>query len=136
MPHAHQDASADSDRRWLTGSLAVIVAFMIGEVMVSVAAKSLALLSDAAHMLTDAAAIALALWAMRVAARPTAGWMTYGWKRVEVLSAQANGLILLLLAAVLADEAIGRLIHSPPISGNLVLITALVGLSSMWQRPR
>lgn len=128
MPHTHQHASTDSDRRWLTGALAVIVAFMIGEVTVGVVAQSLALLSDAAHMLTDAAAITLALWAMRLAGRPAAGRMTYGWKRVEVLSAQANGLILLLLAAVLADEAVGRLIHSPPISGNLVLITALVGI--------
>jgi cobalt-zinc-cadmium efflux system protein len=126
--HAHTHASADGDRRWLGGALVVIVAFMLGEVTVGVVAGSLALLSDAAHMLTDAAAIALALWAIRLAARPAAGRMTYGWKRVEVLSAQANGLTLLLLAAVLADEAIGRLIHPTAVTGPLVLCTAVVGI--------
>jgi cobalt-zinc-cadmium efflux system protein len=88
----------------------------------------LALISDAAHMLTDAASIALALWAIRLAARPAAGRTTYGWKRVEVLSAQANGLTLLLLAALLADEAIGRLIHPTAITGAPVLSTAVVGI--------
>ncbi|BDB44178.1 putative cation transporter [Mycobacterium sp. 20KCMC460] len=127
--HAHAQASADSDRRWLLGALAVIVAFMIGEVTVGVVASSLALISDAAHMLTDAASIALALWAIRLAARPAAGRMTYGWKRAEILSAQANGLTLLLLAAWLADEAIRRLIHPPQVTGTLVLITALVGIA-------
>ena len=79
------------------GSLALIVAFMAGEVVVGVLARSLALISDAAHMLTDAASIGLALWAIRLTARPAAGRMTYGWKRAEILSAQANGLTLLLL---------------------------------------
>jgi cobalt-zinc-cadmium efflux system protein len=126
--HSHAHASADSDQRWLTGALAVIVAFMAGEVVVGVVASSLALLSDAAHMLTDAASIALALWAIRLAARPAAGRMTYGWKRVEILSAQANGLTLLLLAAWLAYEAVRRLIEPPQVTGTLVLITALVGV--------
>jgi cobalt-zinc-cadmium efflux system protein len=126
--HAHGHASADSDRRWLLGALAVIVAYMVGEVAVGVVAGSLALISDAAHMLTDAASIALALWTIRLAARPAAGYMTYGWKRAEILSAQVNGLTLLLLAAWLADEAIRRLIHPPQVTGSLVLITALVGI--------
>lgn len=126
--HAHSHASADSDQRWLAGALAGIVAFMAGEVVVGLIAKSLALLSDAAHMLTDAASIALAIWAIRLAARPAAGRMTYGWKRVEILSAQANGLTLLLLAAWLAYEAVRRLIAPPHVTGHLVLITALVGI--------
>jgi cobalt-zinc-cadmium efflux system protein len=126
--HSHAQASTDSDQRWLAGALALIVVFMLGEVIVGIAAGSLALISDAAHMLTDAASIALALWAIRLAARPAAGRMTYGWKRVEILSAQANGLTLLLLAAWLAYEAIRRLIHPPEVTGALVLITALVGI--------
>ena len=126
--HTHAHASTDSDRRWLAGALAVIVAFMLGEVIVGIVAGSLALISDAAHMLTDAASIALALWAIQLAARPAAGRMTYGWKRAEILSAQANGLTLLLLAAWLAYEAIRRLIHPPEVTGSLVLITALVGI--------
>lgn len=126
--HSHGHASADADRGWLGGALAVITIFMTGEVTVGVIAGSLALISDAAHMLTDAASIALALWAIRLAARPAAGRMTYGWRRVEILSAQANGVTLLVLAAWLGYEAIGRLIQPPPVTGNLVLITALVGV--------
>jgi cobalt-zinc-cadmium efflux system protein len=126
--HAHPQASADADRRWLAGALALIVAFMLGEVVVGVVAGSLALLSDAAHMLTDAASIALALWAIRLAARPAAGRMTYGWKRAEILSAQANGVTLLVLAAWLTYEAIRRLIQPPEVTGTLVLVTALAGV--------
>ncbi|WP_052955285.1 cation diffusion facilitator family transporter [Mycobacterium nebraskense] len=126
--HVHGHASAESDRRWLGAALAVIAAFMVGEVFVGLIAGSLALLSDAAHMLTDAASIALALWAIRLAGRPAAGRMTYGWRRVEILSAQANGVTLLLLAAWLAYEAVRRLIAPPQVTGTLVLATALVGI--------
>ncbi len=125
--HGHV-ASGDADRRWLGGALALIVAFMAGEVVIGLVAGSLALLSDAAHMLTDAASIALAIWAIRLAARPAAGRMTYGWKRAEILSAQVNGLTLLLLAAWLTYEAITRLITPPEVTGGLVLGTALVGV--------
>lgn len=129
QPPGHAHASPDSDRRWLAGALAVIVAFLLGEVVVGVLAGSLALLSDAAHMLTDAASIALALWAIRLAARPATGRMTFGWKRVEILSAQANGLTLLVLSGWLLYEAIRRLIDPPAVSGALVLVTALVGVA-------
>lgn len=138
--HSHAQASPDSDRRWLAGALAVIVVFLLGEVVVGVIAGSLALLSDAAHMLTDAASIALALWAIRLAARPAAGRMTFGWKRVEILSAQANGLTLLLLAIWLGYEAIRRLADPPEVTGGLVLGTALVGivvnLAATWMISR
>ncbi|MBB5911330.1 cobalt-zinc-cadmium efflux system protein [Nocardia transvalensis] len=136
----HSHATPDSDKRWLTGALVIIVLFLLGEVVVGVIAGSLALLSDAAHMLTDAASIALALWAIRLAARPAAGRMTFGWKRVEILSAQANGLTLLLLAAWLAYEAIRRLADPPEVTGGLVLGTALVGivvnLAATWMISR
>lgn len=125
--HSH-GVSADGDRKWLAIALVLIVGFMAAELVVGVLAHSLALISDAGHMLTDAASIALALWVIRLAARPAAGRMTYGWKRVEVLSAQANGLTLLLLAALLAEEAISRLIHPTAVTGALVLGTALVGV--------
>src|SRR5689334_357740 len=124
--HGHT-GSGEADRKWLTGALALIVVFMLGEVVVGVLAGSLALLSDAAHMLTDAASIALALWAIHLAARPAAGRMTYGWKRAEILSAQANGLTLLLLAAWLTYEAVRRLIDPPDVAGGLVLAVAVVG---------
>ncbi|WP_234995947.1 cation diffusion facilitator family transporter [Streptoalloteichus hindustanus] len=120
--------SADADRRWLRGALLLIVAFMAGEVVVGVMAQSLALISDAAHMFTDAASIALALWAIRLAARPASGRMTFGWKRAEILSAQVNGATLLLLGGWLGYEAIERLVDPPEVAGGLVFVTALVGI--------
>jgi len=125
--HGH-GVSADADRRWLSVALALIVGFMAVEVVVGVLARSLALISDAAHMLTDAASIVLALVAIKLAARPPRGGFTYGLKRAEILSAQANGLSLLLLAAWLGYEAIRRLVEPPAVTGRLVLITALVGI--------
>jgi cobalt-zinc-cadmium efflux system protein len=108
--------------------LGLILAFMAVEVVVGIIASSLALISDAGHMLTDAAAIALALIAARLAARPAAGNLTYGWKRVEILSAQANGITLWLLTAWFLYEAIRRLLDPPEVAGGLVLVTALVGI--------
>ena len=125
--HAH-GVAADADRRWLATALALIVAFMACEVVVGLLAHSLALLSDAAHMLTDAASIGLALVAMRLAARPARGGFTYGLKRAEILSAQANGITLLLLSVWLAYEAVRRLVAPPQVTGGPVLVTALVGV--------
>ncbi len=101
---------------------------MAAEVVVGFAAGSLALITDAAHMLTDAIAIALALVAIRLAARPPAGGFTFGFKRVEILSAQANGITLLLLAAFFVYESIQRMIHPPEVEGALVLIVGVVGI--------
>lgn len=125
--HGH-GVSALTDRRWLGIALGLIVAFMAVEVVVGVLAGSLALLSDAAHMLTDAGSIVLALVALRLADRPAQGVFTYGLKRTEILSAQANGLTLLLLSVWLTYEAIRRLITPPEVAGGLVVITAVVGI--------
>ena len=128
-PGGHTGAAAGSrNSRYLAGALALILAFMAVEVVVGIIASSLALLSDAGHMLTDAAAITLALIAARLATRPAAGNLTYGWKRVEILSAQANGITLWLLAAWFVYEGVRRLIHPPEVAGGLVLGTALVGI--------
>jgi cobalt-zinc-cadmium efflux system protein len=121
--------SADADRRWLLTGLALILAFMAVEVAVGFLAHSLALISDAAHMLTDAGSILLALFAMRLAARPARGGYTFGLKRAEILSAQANGITLLVLSAVLAFESIRRLVDPPEVAGGPVLVTALVGIA-------
>ncbi|WP_353946577.1 cation diffusion facilitator family transporter [Streptomyces sp. HUAS MG91] len=125
--HGH-GVSADADRRWLAIALTLITGFMAVEIVIGVVARSLALISDAAHMLTDAASIVLALIAMRLAARPAKGRFTYGLKRVEILSAQANGLTLLLLAVWLAYEAVRRLFAPPEVAGGLMLATALAGI--------
>ena len=79
--------SADADARKLSIALGLIIGFMAVEVAVRIIAHSLALLLDAGHMLTDAAAIGFSLHAARLAARPPKGAMTYGFKRVEILSA-------------------------------------------------
>jgi cobalt-zinc-cadmium efflux system protein len=125
--HRH-DLGPDDDARWLSAALALIVAFMAGEVVAGFAAHSLALLSDAAHMLTDAAAIALVLITGRLSARPPAGGYTYGLKRAEILSAQANGITLVLLAAWLGYFAIRHLISPPAVTGGAVLGVALAGV--------
>ncbi|HEX3174521.1 MAG TPA: cation diffusion facilitator family transporter [Solirubrobacterales bacterium] len=125
--HAH-GASADADRGRLTIALALILGFMLAEVVTGIVANSLALLSDAAHMLTDAAAIGLSLVAIRLAKRPAEGRMTFGLKRVEILSAQANGITLLVLAAAIAIEGVRRLVDPPGVDGALVLLVALAGI--------
>jgi cobalt-zinc-cadmium efflux system protein len=112
----------------LKAALALILAFMVAEVVAGVLASSLALLSDAAHMLTDAAALALSLVASRIADRPARGAMTYGLGRAEILSAQANGLTLLILGVVIIVDAITRLIAPPDVHAVPVLIVALVGI--------
>lgn len=127
--HGHGRISAETDRRWLSYALVLITAFMAAEVVVGIAAHSLALLSDAAHMLTDAAAIALAMIAQRLAARPPTGGYTYGLRRAEILSAQANGITLLVLALWLTVEAVQRLIAPPEVAGAAVLFTALAGIA-------
>ncbi|MDW5594402.1 cation diffusion facilitator family transporter [Conexibacter stalactiti] len=127
--HGHSHGhGAVRDARALKIALTLILAFMSVEVVVGVVASSLALLSDAAHMLTDAAALALSLLALRIARRPARGAMTYGFGRVEILSAQANGITLLLLGAWITYEAIRRLFDPPAVEGGLVLIVAVVGI--------
>jgi cobalt-zinc-cadmium efflux system protein len=125
--HTH-DVPVDADARKLALALALIVAFMAGEVVAAIVADSLALLSDAAHMLTDAVAIALALVALRLAQRPPSGGYTYGLRRTEILSAHVNGVTLLLLGALIVYEGVRRLIDPPAVEGSLVLIVALVGI--------
>lgn len=138
-PHAHDDAHAhdhghshaiaqDADRRYLAVALALLLGFTVVEVAVGLIAGSLALISDAGHLLTDAAAIALALWAMSLAKRPASGSYTFGLKRAEILSAQINGLSLLLLSAWFIIEAVVRLITPPRVDGALVTVVATVGI--------
>ena len=128
MSHDHVHGSRGADRRSLSIALTLILAFMVAEVTAGVIASSLALLSDAAHMLTDAVALALSLLAARLAVRPAQGAMTYGLGRAEILSAQANGVTLLVLALVIAYEAIARLVNPPTVKGGLMLAVAAAGM--------
>jgi cobalt-zinc-cadmium efflux system protein len=129
---AHVDRhgpSREAEGRALKLALALIVAFMAAEVVAGILASSLALLSDAAHMLTDAGALGLSLAAARLATRPAAGAMTFGLGRVEILSAQANGITLLVLALLIVYEAIRRLVSPPAVQGTTVLAVALAGIA-------
>jgi cobalt-zinc-cadmium efflux system protein len=127
--HGHVHPSgADADEGRLKFVLALLVAFLAVEVAAAILAHSLALLSDAAHMLTDAAAIGFSLIALRLAARPAAGALTFGLRRSEILSAQANGVTLLVFAGFITYEAIHRLVHPPQVRAGLLLGVALAGV--------
>jgi len=129
-PHSGRSHSvtSETDTRRLTIALGLILAFMAAEVVAGILAHSLALLSDAAHMLTDAGALGLSLVVIRLAARPSKGDLTFGLKRTEILSAQANGATLLVLAGLIVYEGIRRLVVPPQAQGTVILIVALVGI--------
>ena len=133
MAHDHASHApaqiARADGRFLRVALALIAGFIAVEIATGVIAHSLALLSDAGHMLTDAAAIAFSLIALSLAARPPRGAMTFGFSRVEALSAQANGVTLLVLAAFITYEGIARLVNPPEVHGGLMLAVALAGIA-------
>jgi cobalt-zinc-cadmium efflux system protein len=123
-PHAHTSA-----RRPLGIALALIVALMAGEIVFGVLAGSLALLADAGHMLTDAAALGLALGAAAFAGRPARGRWTFGFRRLEILAAHVNGITLLVVGVVIVYTAIRRLVDPPEVRGGVVLIVALAGIA-------
>ncbi len=128
MAHSHAHADPAADRGRLRVAMALVLALMAGEVAAGLIAGSLALLSDAGHMLTDAAAIGFALVAAALAERPPGGRFTFGLRRAEILSAQLNGVTLLALAAVIVFEGIRRLISPPDVDGGVVLAVALAGV--------
>jgi cobalt-zinc-cadmium efflux system protein len=127
--HGTARASDTADRRLLAVSLALLLAFMAAEVVFGILANSLALLADAGHMLTDAAALALALAAASLAARPAGGRWTFGFGRVEILAAQANGLTLLLFGIWIVYEAIRRLVDPPDVDAGVVGVVAAAGIA-------
>jgi cobalt-zinc-cadmium efflux system protein len=128
--HAHgHEAGEGTDGRRLAIALGLIVAFMVVEVAAGIAANSLALLSDAGHMLTDAAALGLSLVAAGLARRPAGGQFTFGLRRAEILSAQVNGVTLVVISAFVLYGAIGRLIDPSDVEAGLMLVVALVGIA-------
>lgn len=127
--HSHSDmSSADGRRRvaiagFLTGS------FMLAEVAGGVISGSLALLADAAHMLTDAASLGLAWFGYKLAARPANATHTFGYSRMRILAAFINGLALLALALWITVEGLQRLYAPQPVMGPLLLAVAGLGLA-------
>ena len=130
MGHDHDHGvRGDADAGKLAIALVLIAGFMCVEVVAGIAGRSLALLSDAAHMLTDAGALALSLVAIRLAKRPARGAMTFGLKRSEILAAAINGTTLLVLGLLIVVEGVRRIVNPPDVEGGLVLVVAIVGIA-------
>jgi cobalt-zinc-cadmium efflux system protein len=127
MSHAHEHQAAG--RRALAVALALILGLMAGEIVFGIAAGSLALLADAGHMLTDAAALGLALVAASFALRPAQGRWTFGFRRLEILAAHVNGITLLVVGVVIVYTAVRRLVDPPDVRGGIVLAVALAGVA-------
>jgi cation diffusion facilitator family transporter len=128
--HTHAPVTAGGGQgRRLTVVLVLTVGVLAAEVVGAVLSGSLALLADAGHMATDAAGIALALGAVTLAQRPARGRRTFGWQRVEILAAVANGLLLLAVAGYVLVEAVRRIGHRPEIGSGLMLTVAGIGLA-------
>ncbi len=121
-------ATADSDRRRLLVVLGVTSAYFVTELVGGYLTGSLALLSDAVHMLTDIAALCLGLLTLWISTRPASSAKTYGYLRAEILGALLNGLFLWLLVVFIWIEAAGRLRNPRPVSGLGVMAVAIVGI--------
>lgn len=128
--HAHHHALDDTTdgRRRIAIAAVLTFSFMIAEVIGGVISGSLALLADAAHMLTDAGSLALAWLGFKLAERPADPKRSFGWARFKVLAAFVNGLALIVLAAWILVEAAQRLFEPQPVMGSLLLIVACGGL--------
>lgn len=132
--HAH-DAASDvgsgdrrTDRRRLGLALGLAAAYMVAEAVGGWVTGSLALLADAGHMLSDVAALALALFALRMAERPPTRSHTYGFHRVEILAALVNGATLLAIAVLIVVEAVERLRSPPTVDAPWMVVIAAGGL--------
>jgi cobalt-zinc-cadmium efflux system protein len=136
--HAGGGIRSAGNRRLLAISLTLTAVVMLVQVIGAIVSGSLALLADAVHMFTDAAALVIALVASTVAARPANDRRTFGYQRAEVFGALANGVILLVLSVWVAIEGVQRLVDpgEAEVSGGLMLVVAIVGLVAnavaMW----
>lgn len=130
-PHDHgrHEPHAERDLRLLLVAFALIVVFLVAEVIAAVFGRSLALLADAGHMLTDALALAAAAWANRLAVRPVGLRWTFGFARAEILSAAVNGVTLVVVSALVLAEAVRRLITPVDVRGGVLLVVAAIGLT-------
>src|SRR6195952_1719659 len=130
MGHDHDHGTVAAAHR---GRLAVVLGLtglvFVVEVAGALLSGSLALLADAAHMATDALGIGMALAAVSLAQRPARGRRTFGWQRIEVLAAVANGLLLLGVGGYVVVEAVRRIGHPPDIHAGLMLAVAALGLA-------
>lgn len=131
MGHAHGSEALSASgrhRKPLYFALILTLTYMTAEVIGGLLTGSLALLADAAHMLTDAGGLALALFAIRFAQKPATPQKTYGYLRTEVLSALVNAVVLLLLTIYILYEAYQRFRAPPEILSGPMLVVAVIGL--------
>jgi cobalt-zinc-cadmium efflux system protein len=126
--HHERDGVVGGFQRPLLIALWITAVVMIAEFVGGLLANSLALLSDAAHMLTDILALLLSIVAFRLSSRPPTNKTTFGFYRLEIFAAQINGGILVFLSLFIAYEAYLRLIHPEPVKSVLMMIIAAVGL--------
>ena len=128
--HSHGHAARlHGDRRVLVAAAVLVGGLLVAEVVAGVVAGSVALLADAGHLLADVGAIVLALLAASMAARPPRGRFTFGFSRLEILAAQANGIALLLVGVWIVYAALRRLVDPPEVRGGVVLVVALAGVA-------
>ncbi len=109
-------------------ALAIVLVMLVVEVIGGILSNSLALLGDAGHMLVDALALIMSILAIRIARRPATATKTYGYHRVEIMAALANGVILVLTTAVIYYEAYQRFLKPPEVKTTLMLVVAVIGL--------
>jgi cobalt-zinc-cadmium efflux system protein len=126
--HAHKRRSDGNNRKRLAIVLVLTSVYMIAEVVGGFLTNSLALLSDAGHMVTDIAALALAMFALWFASRPVTHRKTYGYYRMEILAALVNGTALAVIALLISIEAVQRFSSPKPVDGREVMFIALGGL--------
>lgn len=126
--HGHGHAAVPSDRWRLVRALVIISALLLVEVAGAALTGSLALLADAGHLATDVLGLAVALVASVLAQRPPTHYRTYGLGRAEILATAFNALLLLVVGAIVAVEALARLAAPPPIAGVPLLAIGTLGL--------
>ena len=115
-------------RRMLQIVLVITAVFMVVEVVAGFLTNSLALLSDAGHMLTDVAALSLSLFAIWFSTRPATEKKSFGFHRTEILAALANGVAIIVIAVMIFIEAIKRIGQPPEINSGPMLVVASIGL--------
>jgi cobalt-zinc-cadmium efflux system protein len=126
---AHQEEQLDNVvGRPLKITLGLVLVIMVAEVIGGVLSNSLALLSDAGHMLTDALALGLSLFAMNLARRPATSTRTYGYHRAEIMAALVNGTVLILVSVFIFYQAYQRFFALPAVKSPLMMIVAVIGL--------
>lgn len=126
--HGHHHHGKGASKRALLVSFVIITLFLIVEVIGGFLTNSLALLSDAGHMLSDASALLLSLIAIHIAARPPTAKRTFGLQRFEILAALINGVTLVVISLIIFWEAYQRLFDPPQVASGKMIIIATIGL--------